>query len=552
MQMLLNDNLKHLIRKYFSLGNEGYSEFVRLTEKNLSELPDEFYFLSNEAGLRKFIEIPKEMLEYIDEGFVVLKSLTSFCDKYKITYEDYYDNRKNVDKQDVKLFKLINSFYNDIYFQEAPHHGINPEYEIDFGMFEAIADRNKMLKDFIDCFRKYYKPSERENFKRYLYCKHINLGKDMITELTTKIFEKIGSFKIKSNSDLFFVISKNPDDYFLSSYEKGWTSCLNPESSSGLWSCLPFVMSEKGRCILYITDMSPKEYMNVKSFTMFKRSWGIIGNVDGVTKIYSQIFYPSKTLIDNTFFQQIGVFDKIENIKENFISKYTLDLFYNSYNIYDYLYQDNTYFIHGKDGRICLRYGNHNHSILKYDDDAGLQVLKTKWVEEGHTFSELVSENKELSNYADSHFCSKCHSFGNTFTIKQQGKHLAICSNCFKDLIANGEIVCNSCGSILPDTSDIFRTMEGVTCRSCFNKRNKRTHTNSHNDDVSPTFSIGLTDEILNSIRLKADEPHIRMSKITLRNSPEREHDEEVFEDEDHHDFDDGDFYDDDYEEAEE
>jgi hypothetical protein len=540
MQMLLNDNIKYLVRKYFSLGSEGYTDFVRLTEKNISELADEFCFLNNEKELRKFIKIPKEMLEYIDEGFMVLKTLSSFCNEYNISFEDYYENKKNIDKQDVKLFKLINNFYTDVYFNEAPHCGINPEYEIDFGMFEAISDRSKRLKDFVECFRKYYKPSERENFKKHLSSRSISFGKNIINEITTKIFEKIGNFKIKSNSDLYFVISKNPDDYFLSSYEKGWTSCLNPESTSGLWSCLPFIMADKGRCILYITDMSPKEYMNIKSYTMFKRSWGIIGRVEGITKIYSQIFYPSKTFINNDFFQQLGIFDKIENIKENFTSKYALDLFYNSYNIYDYLYQDNTFFIHGRDSRMYLKFGNHNHNILKYDEDLGLQVLKIKWIEEGHTLSELIEKDKELGDFADSHFCKRCHSYGNTFVIKQQERYLSICSKCFKDAILSGEIKCSLCDSDLTDISDIFKTMDGVICRNCFNKKNKRTH--SSDEERSNSFMSSLSEDIVSAIKLS---PNTRFKSIQVRSfrEGEREQEREREQEGEHHHEDDDDDY---------
>jgi hypothetical protein len=469
---MLSDSVKEIIKTKFSLGENGYSEFLKIIKNNYVEHPTEYNFIFDEKEYRKIIRIPDNLKSYIDDGFPILKSLENFCEEFDIGYNEYNAGRVIIKGQERKLFKLMCEFYTPIVKNHLTKLGGNPDYGVSFSLVQDICcNKGNVFKEAFRCFDKYYKPSERKAYQIKLMEKNIESVEGHIVELLTKIYEKIGAFKIKADKDLYLIISKNLDDFFLCSWEQSWTSCLNPESSSSLWSALPFLLSDNGRCIIYITDLTPKEYHGIKSYKMFKRGWGIIGTNGKSEKIYTGLFYPSKTRMDNGFYLQMNFDDKIANMENNFISKYPLDLFYNKFNVFDYIYQDDTCFAHGYEGKVRLISGERNHTMFVNTPTRGIERKSCHMAEDGHTLSELIEKNLKIEDIPSDHFCPECKKMiydGRRINVLIDGIMKRICNECFDSYIKNGVITCSHCKQQIGMQSDILILDGSLVCSKCY------------------------------------------------------------------------------------
>jgi hypothetical protein len=461
----------NIIKKYFSLG-KGYDDFYNIIKNNLSVEAGikEYQFLLSEKDHRKIIKIPSEAKQFLDDGYEIINQLFTFKRRYNITYEDYVENKINDGKQKVKLFKALTSFIIDDInstFRNLEFHN-NLSYDI---INNFIYNKNKFATiELLQVFHKYYKPSEQKIFYEEVRGSTVET---FATKLVAKVSEKIGAFKIKQNKDLYFIISKNLNDYFLCSYEQGWTSCLNPNSTSALWSCLPYIMTDKNRCILYVSDLEEKEYLGIKSLKMFKRGWGLTGRENDKEGIFSGIYYPSKTLINEKIYEILDLKEQYKNITSNFISSYSLELFYNDFGVYDYMFQDNTVFAHGKNGGIYLTAGEKNHSLIYYNGKT-ISTKQFHFLEENHTLKEVVEKDMEIKDYMNDVFCSFCHQLigRDKIAITIEGKEQSICQNCFYKMLESNKLHCNECGK--PLSLKNHRIKDSVLlCGNCYSSSRK-------------------------------------------------------------------------------
>lgn len=467
--------VKKIIKERFSLGEDGYKEFEKNLESNGNM--KEFSFL-NEDG-RKFYKIEKNLYPFIDDGYKILSSLSSFVSEYRISFEDYADNKVSIKGNKIKIFKLASDYYSKMMSSIFASLAIpDVEERIDMRFVERVAsDTGSSYYELYSLLGRIYKSSEIKFFREEYH----NSGEKTIEGITEfllkKIFEKIGCYKINTEKDLYFVISRNFNDFFLCSNGEGWTSCLNPESSSGFWSSLPFLVSDPNRCLCIISDLSEKEYLGIKSIRMFKRGWGELDTND---KINTGIFYPAKEYLDSSFFGNIGI-PFMKTISSSFVSKYPLNLFYNTYDTFDFLYQDDTRFYNSReeflsehrDESVSLKRGNKNHTILV--NKRGARDYHMCSYKSG--LKNLIEENKEIGDFPGLRFCSTCRN-----TLDEEGKieynllngnKVISCSKCLLKNVMNNLVDCPVCGKRISGSNfHLVRGQEGskylsVNCSEC-------------------------------------------------------------------------------------
>ncbi len=434
--------VKKIIKERFSLGAEGYSNF----EKNLETTVPEYNF--TDENKRKIYKIDPSLYRYIDDGYNILLNLRSFASEHTISFSDYSSNKININGNSIKIFKAASDYY---------HNKIKRSFEkIHFSgridnlrFIEMVSnDTNSSFSELFNLINKLYKPSEVKTFKETFDLEEEKNLKTATNFLLLKIFEKIGCYKIKTDKELYFVISTNFNDFFMCSNGEGWTSCLNPESPSGFWSALPFLVADRNRCLCFISDLTEKEYLGVKSIRMFKRGWGELDNA-GV--INTGIFYPAKEYIDNMFFDSMPIEESIMSIRNSsFRSMYPLSLFYNKYGVFDFLYQDDTCFDFHSEDIVFLRKGRKNHTI----------IIKNKGTRDYHMCSykdglkKLIEEDKTIEEFPGLRFCSICYDIldeeEKIIYNLYEGKKVISCKKCFLLLNETTQIKCDICGNVVP------------------------------------------------------------------------------------------------------
>ena len=152
------------------------------------------------------------------------------------------------------------------------------------------------------------------------------ISPEKISEWIVKRFEIIGAKK-KSSKKLYFVISFNPMDWFLSSTsEEKWESCfnLNHSNGHGYQYCLglPFLCGDKNRFLVYLTDGTEKEFMGIKTHHYFSRTWV---ELDENGTFHPFKWYPNDTISIETLRTLTGntSFKTRESFKR---SKYPIDV----------------------------------------------------------------------------------------------------------------------------------------------------------------------------------------------------------------------------------
>lgn len=431
--------VKKIIKERFSLGEEGYSNFVKNIEHNVPE-----YSFTNE-NKRKIYKIDPSLYHYVDDGFKILNGLSSFISEHNVTFSEYSANKIALKGNSIKIFKAASDFYLRRLKKSWERVGLREEVEGLHFIERVCSDTDCSFMEIFRLINKLYKPSEIKAFRETFN----NLENKTLEEATSflmlKIFEKIGCYKINIEKELYFVISTNFNDFFMCSSEEGWTSCLNPESSSGFWSALPFLAGDPNRCLCIISDLSEKEYLGVKSIRMFKRGWG---ELDRTGVICTGMFYPAKEYIDDTFYSLMSIEEKIRNISSiSYSSRYPLSIFYNEYGVFDFLYQDDTCFDFSSEEIAFLRRGHKNHTI----------IVRGKGTRDYHMCSykeglkKLIEEGKTIGEFPGLRFCSQCHDMldeeEKIIYNLVDGKEIISCKSCFMRLNSNTKIICSSCGA---------------------------------------------------------------------------------------------------------
>jgi hypothetical protein len=285
-----------LVKNHFSLTKESLNLFkFRLFYEPI--VANEYReIIGNEKDLRKRIKLPFSLYEDMDEGWLLFcETFRTFCYKNSVKFEDYRRNKICINKQDVKLKKVIEKFYleNPNYISDLNYLGETP-----FGLIKT----SKI--------------------------------KEEIKQRILKALELIGTKKIPDRG-LELVFSLNFADWFLCSSAEKWNSCISLNSSyeNAYWSGLPGIICDKNRAMVYITDGKKKNYNGIIVDHIISRSWVMLirsRDHDTKNKTFLTIVreYPMniglKKIVEKTF--NMKFFKPHADFPQSFVGRYYFEL----------------------------------------------------------------------------------------------------------------------------------------------------------------------------------------------------------------------------------
>ena len=345
-------------------------------------------------------------------------------------------------------------------------------------IFIELTDRDlENIDQGFALFKKYFDvPLEYRDFKEnkitvgkqsYKLFKYIFQNKEFIEkygiEKMKVISEEIGRYKFP-NEKLYFCISLNYNDFLLASTKNNWTSCINLEN--GDYKRTVFgTLFNKGMFITFITDLSSKEYKDLKSYKMFLRSFGF---VEQSGKLMTTLYYPLRT---NFEFSKDGI--ELKNPQAEVKSKYNFDIVYNDKRAFVFPYIDK--------GKI-IKYGNNycfvtgcvgdryeakvvvDDKLLSFDDYYFFGSEKgrvKKHCDICDTESGFITTINGINYCRDclpnhKEVCSRC---GETKSCRIDDKNKYICDDC----MTAEDNICPVCGTVFPKT-------RMHTCKFCRSK----------------------------------------------------------------------------------
>ena len=351
-----------------------------------------------------------------------------------------YLNHKELEGLDKEL-DFINKCENKRFI-----HKMTDDDKVLFDLgYKVLKEKRKDLEvDYKDYSRNKIKVDgqERKLF-RYLSDKDLS--------------EEIGKYKLP-NKDLYFVISTNPDDFVLcSTNNKSWTSCTDLINGSFKFTAMGNVFTN-GRFIMYITDLTEKEFLDAKSYDMIFRAFGFVGK-DG--NLYGNIWYPMRENMD-LYIEDIH----IHSMKETTYAKYPIDKVCNKYGSFTTPYidygqifknEDNlTYYWSGKDYRthypltyyIDYKEPVHTSTYYWYDGMDVDKAIKRKCDCCGSKYGAILT-------HGNKNYCRECaKDIVDVCCVCGEEKHNCqytednewICEDCIKEKKLNK---CACCGSIM-------------------------------------------------------------------------------------------------------
>lgn len=397
----MNDKIFKLVKDHFSLSEESLGKFE---ERFHNPFVDEILvpYINKENDYRFRVPLPEGMYKDFDNGWELLNNVTPFIiRKYKITYDDYYINKKVVDKNAFKIFKLIKQFFED-------------------------ESNSKHYRSFIDNMQA-YEPDKFRSF--YDYCCNNNLRVSDLknSERLISIFlDRLNELRFSKNKRIEVVLSLNYDDWFLSTTKENWRTCLSMESPTfaSYWASLAGSIVDKNLLLVYITNGNKKTYQDVTVDKVLSRSWILL---DKGSELNVVKFYPNELVSVQSMNSFLPL--SIKNIDSSFVSKYrVVPLTYvNGYT--NYLYQDKTkpFNINKEDSSFEMKYGG-----------KGLYTIFKGECFEGPIFSYCdgvsslsVSENEIIRYFNKPVRCSLCDALCSYHRCNHKNR--------------NGEIYCDHC-----------------------------------------------------------------------------------------------------------
>lgn len=401
--------IRNTIVNCFGLSEESKERFKEGYDK---PFVDDAFGIFLDSSYRIRTPLPESLYESFDKGWETLRSvMPDLVREYDIKYEEFYSNKKAYSKNTFRVIKLIRSFFHT-------------------GDFEEKA------RDFLLRMRSF---EERKFYEFERYCRENELAlvsKDSITKAIDLFIDRINELRFSKNKSIEIVLSLNREDWFCSTTNESWRTCLSLESPSfaSYWVSLAGSVIDKNLALLYITNGDKKEYMGVKTDKVLSRSWVLLDE-NSIFNIVN--FYPSSLLsVDN-----LGEFlpYKIKKIGNDFVGKHTVSplWFKNGYS--NYIYQDKTIPVMIDDKTFKLKSGS-----------KGLKTIYKGKVFEGPIFNfcdgfsklkRLVEENRDISildffTYPDE--CVECGSLVSRYRAcynEDDGSYNRgpYCGECFND-----------------------------------------------------------------------------------------------------------------------
>lgn len=309
--------------------------------------------------------------------------------------KDDYETRKIID-EGYKSFKDVNFLYA-LNYHISDKEFIEVVKKISYKEF--IENKIELTEGKHKNVRKLYKT---------IFSKidiHKEEGKEVIADYLNTIDQK----RLPKET-VYFVVSFNYADMFLSATRENWSSCLNLESGfyGSYWAGLPSIIMDSNRGMFYITDKKSKEYNGIKVDRVISRSWAFIGNDNS---LMVNLFYPvplitrfNITFITNLFPFLIRFFEEGEQTKN------PIRLLRNNNNQTIYPFQDFSSFVKdASENYFVMIFSTSNKGNYYFDyDKNSFDVGKQYRFSFGLKY--LIDRKESLSNYyfSESQLCSSC------------------------------------------------------------------------------------------------------------------------------------------------
>jgi hypothetical protein len=439
------DKILDLVSEYFWLDNSSFNKFKdKLYEPKID--PRYSQYLGDD--LRRRWKVPESIMEEFDGGWDIFKeSFKLFIHDNDISYKDFRLNKKVINKNYIKLRKLLREYYIENYMkkliQDIDLHGL------------PIDDMNREV---------------------------------LINRYIDDVYRAIGTKKIPSDG-IDIVLSANFEDWFFCSSGESWTSCLNLESEYMYWAGLAGTIGDKNRAMLYITDGKEKNLIKgMKTERILSRSWLLLDDRDNINFVK---FYPNEYLSIRNIRKITGISFK-EDEWGDFRSKHPIDPIYFENGNSSFIYQDTTEFnsdLHfvGKESAGIYFFNKSNPNNIQQGD-----IFNHR--ENG--LYDLIERRTDLGEEQISiHYCDDC----NCAIYDEDEYHhvldLIVCADCFD----RDYYVCEQCGEthLIEDTIEI----DGATrvCHNCFNERYMECEVceNFHLREEIEVVNVGMTEKLI-------------------------------------------------------
>ncbi len=431
MDILTSSNynkIEELVENYFSLNSNSLKRF----KENLynPDIDDVYKKLISKEDFRFKINLSDEDMLEFDEGWKNFKKIfKTFVNENNILYSDFINGTMMKNKNLIKLSKELAEFYSEN----------EPSY---------ISDLDHGWRYFIE--------GERDTYEKK--------RKAIIKENVMSWYKEVSSRKFSGKaSEISLVLSLNFADWFLCSTGENWTSCLNLESDyhGAYWTGLPGTIVDKNRALLYLTDGRTKNYLDIKTDRILKRSWVIIDK-DNVLNIIR--FFPSEISTDLIRKKFGNDWNYLPENEKRFVSKHGVEFLRYTSGDSCFIYQDHTVLNqHNKKYHFVGSVGNGGYYCLdKSGNLAGRNIFS---LTSGLNY--IVEKNKNISKYLLKNIkkCAYCDGeiIDDDFII-HDGHYY--CEDCYSEHFYE----CSGCGLTFFENATYAVNYESW-CRSCFRER---------------------------------------------------------------------------------
>lgn len=424
-----------LVKNFFGYSQESVEKFKEMYWERERFIDETYKKLFNEEMVDFKIrrKITDDIMKRIDSGFLLFNLwFSAFCQKYDITYENFKSWKIEINKNSFKLQKALVNFYSD-------KKNYIP-YAADIRIIRDV-DSFKELRD------------KEEQIKRQLQ----------------SIQESVSERKLP-NQDLEFVISFDFADWFLASTAETWSSCLNLRSTynSCFWHGLPALIGDSNRCMVYMTNKDPKEFLGIKADKIISRAWGELGE-DNI--VYFNKSYPSTQFSYDDMeimFPELKFGSIIELSQKRVVkrTKNPITPLWLPNDESDFIFNDLSTF--RDDMKIDFGYIDGGHRVLykkKYGDKEVIEVVHRDHFSWTRGFEEIYKTGKDIISIGAHRSIRKCFHCGKFKRCEYQLSNGSyVCSDCYHQLPA-----CSCCGR--RDVPESLIEFEGkLYCKHCFER----------------------------------------------------------------------------------
>ena len=384
------------IKQYgFDEDSEKYA-FQEIRTPNL----DESYKSIVGDDLRKRWIITNDNTGFYDESWKSFKRYFANYKRMGIGYEEFKSNKILINKNTVKIKKVMTDFY----MENLDRFANDFKGGVDTGGFDSSKKNSSENKKIIEAY-------------------------------IIKSFEIIGTQK-SPNSELQLVLSLNFADWLLCSTKESWSSCLCLDGGA-YWTGIMSLIGDKNRAFMYVTNGSKKDWHGIIVDSAINRSWVLLNDRDE-KKIVK--FYPNEFVTLNDIRKITNDQTYTQNITSSRSKHEIVPIKFKKAGVWATVYNDGC----GLDRTELAKTGKlmWDYSRGRVCDVVSVPNRSSDNVAVGRTKSTLhdyLEAKKEINDDVQANVCSCCGTTSNLVVRKGNDRY---CGSCATKLLTK----CKHCG----------------------------------------------------------------------------------------------------------